>query len=110
MTTPLVFRLVGADLLPVEMDAKKIVRILEEHHLSADLLKQVPKALVDPIAIFESDASGRYRGLVAMLDLQPADGSTIVAALHLDFSSERKGLKVNRLARCLRERESGWPR
>lgn len=109
MTTPLVFRLVGAGLLPVEMDAKKIVRILEEHHLSADLLKQVPKALVDPIAIFESDASGRYRGLVSMLDLQNADGSTIVAALHLDFSSERKGLKVNRLASAYGKGGVGGP-
>ncbi len=107
MTTPLVFNLVGARVLPVHMQAGKIAKIMREHGISSRLLKQIPAALADPIAILESDSEGKYRGLVAMLELKDERGATIVAAMHMEVTPERKGLTVNRLASVYGKGNSG---
>ncbi|WP_156923396.1 hypothetical protein [Aminobacterium mobile] len=98
MTTPLVFYLVGARVFPVKMDAGKIKKIRKEHNVTPELLKQIPMALAEPIAIFESQASGKYRGLVAMLELQDENGATVVAAMHLDRKGRVSKIDINKLA------------
>lgn len=103
MTTPLVFNLVGAKILPVHMSAGKIGQILRDHPgMSMDEFKQLPAALAAPIAIFESSntENAPHRGLVAMLELKDKDGATVISALHLDVSmrGERGEATVNRLA------------
>ncbi|GHV28268.1 hypothetical protein FACS1894167_04840 [Synergistales bacterium] len=94
MTTPLVFSLAGADVLPVYMNYNTVKNSLkkkgsrgvgghsEGHGLTPEILKQIPRALADPIMIFQSDSQAT--NLVAMLELKDADGKDIVSVLRLD--------------------------
>lgn len=109
MTTPLVFYLVGARVLPVKMDAGKIKKIRKEHNVTPELLKQIPMALAEPIAIFESQAGGKYRGLVAMLELQDKNGATVVAAMHLDRKGRVSKIDINKLASIYGKEKKGVP-
>jgi hypothetical protein len=95
MTTPLAFHLAGAKALPVYMDDTKLFEILKDHPgMTWDLLKQIPGALTDPIAVFASKTVPN--SLVAMLELTDENGATVVGALHLDYTQH--GYTVNKLA------------
>ena len=96
MTTPLALELAGAKVLPVYMDVGKIGRVMSEHGLTADLIKQVPGALADPVAIFKSNTQSD--GLVVMTEMKDANGATIIAPFHLNVEQGRNRYVINKLA------------
>ena len=79
--TPLVMELVGAKALPVEIKISTIKKVLNEHNLPIETLKQVPKALAEPVMIFESATNDN---LVVMLDLKDKMNSTVIAPILLN--------------------------
>lgn len=93
--TPQVLQAVGAKPLPVTMRQEVVAKATKDKHaLTIDQLKQVVEKLHDPIMVFESkDGSGN---LVAMLELQDADGKTVVAAVHLE--KQEQNHIINRVA------------
>lgn len=90
MTTPLVMNLVNAPILPVYIRAKALNKILNGKHayqLDADLLKQIPRALTDPAAIYSSDTQPGPDKMVAALDIKDKNDAHIVATFALSQSS-----------------------
>lgn len=68
MTTPLVMKLAGAEILPIYVHQNVLAKILKhsEHvdgthghadGMTADIMKQLPKALTDPMAIVEGNGN-----------------------------------------------------
>lgn len=90
MTTPLVMNLVNAPILPVYIRAKALNKILNGKHayqLDADILRQIPRALTDPVAIYSSDTQPGPDKMVVALDLKDKNGAHIVATFALNQSS-----------------------
>ena len=56
MRTPLVMRLVGAEVLPVEISVSDLKKVLVDKHadITPDIMKQIPRALTDPMMIFST--------------------------------------------------------
>ena len=105
MDTPLVLSLVGGNYtngsgkIGISINEAKILKIQNDHSLSRHEVKQLPKALADPIAIFESSENvkgAQTNDVVFMLDLKDEHGANVVAAVWLDQS--KNGLEFNRLA------------
>lgn len=91
MTTPLALGLAGGKILPVTIDGSKIKHIFDGHSdgMTPELLKQVPRAMADPMMVLDSYAGRK----VVVLDLKDAQGSTIILPLELDV--ERNRYQVN---------------
>ena len=91
MTTPLALGLAGGKILPVTIDGSKIKHIFDGHSdgMTPELLKQIPRAMADPMMVLDS-YSGRK---IVVLDLKDKQGSTIIVPLELDV--ERSWYKVN---------------
>jgi len=111
MTTPLVFKLAGAELLPIKMTKGDFVHILEGVHagdMDSNILKQIPRALTDPVMIFDSSARGGR--LVAVLDLKDNDGTNIVVPLALKqtIRDGKKIYTVNRIVTAYGKEGTGW--
>ncbi|MBR1602881.1 MAG: hypothetical protein IJ667_05525, partial [Synergistaceae bacterium] len=110
MQTPLVFKLVGMDLLPVEIRLDNLNKILnKKHKLSAETLKQIPRAITDPIMIFKSehDVAGERDSRVILTGLKEAgkDGieRNVVAAIRLSRKNISKGYEINELTTVYRK-------
>ena len=88
MTTPLVMKLIGAEILPVETSTTVLSKLLHGKHsneLDENIVKQIPRALTDPVAVFQSKTKkGR---LVVALELKDKNKSPIVVPFALDISS-----------------------
>ena len=58
MTTPLALGLAGGKILPVTIDGSKIKHIFDGHSdgMTPELLKQIPRAMADPMMILDSYA------------------------------------------------------
>lgn len=95
--TPLALYLVGANfgelyasphffdgLFPNQKKNPKHNRHL---NMTADLLKQIPEALTDPIAVFNQD-NGRP---LFMLDLKDTKGATIIVPVELNITKRSRG-------------------
>lgn len=91
MTTPLALGLAGGKILPVTIDGSKIKHIFDGHSdgMTPELLKQVPRAMADPMMVLDSYAGRK----VVVLDLKDAQGSIIIVPLELDV--ERNRYQVN---------------
>ena len=91
MTIPLALGLAGGKILPVTIDGSKIKHIFDGHSdgMTPELLKQIPRAMADPMMVLDS-YSGRK---IVVLDLKDKQGSTIIVPLELDV--ERSWYKVN---------------
>ena len=109
MRTPLVFTLVktrdGQSVAPLYVSAGKVKKIRKKHaYMTQDVLKQLPHALSDPIAIFRSaEKSANPNGLVALLELsavinEQGDKDNVVAALALNQRKDGTGIDVNILS------------
>lgn len=101
MTTPLVLKLTGAEVLPVEIAKTDLEKILNGKHagdMTPEIMKQLPRALTNPIMIFKS-----YTGLngeerrVVVVDLKDRNGATIVVPFELKVTT-RKNYEINRIA------------
>lgn len=82
MEMPLVMELIGIKPHPIYIDPSKLSKIYREHPtINRTLLKQLPRALADPVMIADSmTKSGR---IVAALDLTDIHGVGIVVPFEL---------------------------
>ena len=87
MRTPLVMRLVGAEVLPVEISVSDLKKVLVDKHtdITPDIMKQIPRALTDPMMIFStySGKNGEVRKVI-VLELKDKNGATIVVPMELE--------------------------
>ncbi len=92
--TPLILSLLGADKdLTVSTNYRTLNKVLhEKHKLPADVMKQVPKAMTDPIMIFKSATVAN--DYVMMLDLKDEHGANVVVPVSLNYDGIG-GYKVN---------------
>ena len=93
MTTPLALKLAGGRVLPVTIDGSKLEHIFKEHSdgITAELLKQVPRAMADPMMILNSYAGRK----VVVLDLKDKNGATIIVPMELEAKKGSKQYVVN---------------
>ena len=110
MTTPLVLSLTGVEVLPVEIHARNLDKILNgKHEIAPETLKQIPRAIADPIMIFRSPADeskGRdSRVILTELTEKDTDGKdrSIVAAITLERANTRYGYEINELTTVFRK-------
>lgn len=101
MTTPLVLKLIGAEVLPVEIAKTDLEKILNGKHagdMTSEIMKQLPRALTNPIMIFKSytGPNGEERRVV-VVDLKDNNGATIVVPFELKVTT-RKNYEINRIA------------
>ena len=112
MRTPLVMRLVGAEVLPVEISVSDLKKVLADKHadITPDIMKQIPRALTDPMMIFStySGKNGEARKVI-VLELKDENGATIVVPMELEHMSD--GYKVNRMTSTYgkTDRKTGEP-
>lgn len=93
MTTPLALGLAGGKILPVTIDGSKIKHIFDGHSdgMTPELLKQIPRAMADPMMILDS-YTGRK---IVVLDLKDKQGSTIIVPMELEVERQSQRYKVN---------------
>lgn len=101
MTTPLVLKLTGAEVLPVEIAKTDLEKILNGKHagdITPEIMKQLPRALTNPIMIFKSytGPNGEERRVV-VVDLKDSNGATIVVPFELKVTT-RRNYEINRIA------------
>ena len=101
MTTPLVLELTGAEVLPVEIAKTDLEKILNGKHagdMTPEIMKQLPRALTNPIMIFKSYAgpNGEERRVVVVA-LKDSNAVTIVVPFELKVTT-RKNYEINRIA------------
>ena len=101
MTTPLVLKLTGAEVLPVEIAKTDLEKILNGKHagdMTPEIMKQLPRALTNPIMIFKSYAgpNGEERRVV-VVDLKDNNGATIVVPFELKATNTERRYIVNRI-------------
>lgn len=112
MRIPLVMRLVGAEVLPVEISVSDLKKVLVDKHadITPDIMKQIPRALTDPMMIFStySGKNGEARKVI-VLELKDENGATIVVPMELERMSD--GYKVNRMTSTYgkTDRKTGEP-
>ena len=98
MTTPLVMKLVGAEILPVYIHQNVLAKILKHgkkvdgihghaNEMDADILKQLPKALTDPMAIVES--KGKPVVITSLVD-KNGDEVVVPFLLSVEVGARRK--------------------
>lgn len=93
MTTPLALKVAGVRLLPLKIDGSKFEHILKYHAdgMTPELLKQVPRALADPMMILNSYAGRK----VVVLDLKDTNGATVIVPVELDQKRQSQQYEVN---------------
>lgn len=89
MDTPLVLQLVGVPHLPLKIDGRKIEHILEHDGMNTMILRELPRAIADPLMVFDTYAERK----VVVVDLKDANGATIIVPI--DIRQERDRLDVN---------------
>ena len=115
MTTPLVMKLVGAEILPVYIHQNILAKILKHgkkvdgihghaDEMDADILKQLPKALTDPMAIVESKGK-----LVVITSLLDKNGDTIIVPFVLEKKiKEEKYYTANLIGSVYGKKSNQW--
>ena len=112
--TPLVMQLLGRDTVTGKAAAQGGIyaapHVFDGTHpnMTPEMWKQIPAAMADPIAVFDSDSpAGRAKGdLVFMLELTDANGATVVVPVALDVAKGRKQAHVN-IVKSAYSKESG---
>ena len=99
MTTPLVMKLVGAEILPIRISARELHKALKGKHsdeLESDHMKQLPRALTDPLMIFDTynGKSGNPRRVV-VVDLKGKTGTNIIVPLELSTQTKKTAGAAN---------------
>lgn len=112
--TPLVMQLLGRDTVTGKAAAQGGIyaapHVFDGTHpnMTPEMWKQIPAAMADPIAVFDSDSpAGRAKGdLVFMLELTDANGATVMVPVALDVAKGRKQAHVN-IVKSAYSKESG---
>ncbi|WP_415519786.1 MAG: hypothetical protein ACEB74_05520 [Desulfovibrio aminophilus] len=115
--TPLVMQLLGADTVTGKAAATGGIyaapHLFDGAHpnITPDLLQQIPAAMADPIAIFDSDnPASRAKGdLVFMLELTDANGATLVVPVVLKAAGEIPGSQINIIKSAYAKEREGIP-
>lgn len=101
MMTPLALKLVGAKLLPVEIETKDLHKILYGKHagdMDFSIMRQLPRALADPVMIFSSyNGRNREHRKVVVVSLKDNNGATIIVPMELEVIKLSGGYKINRV-------------
>lgn len=109
LTTPLALELVGAEMLPIEITSKNLKKMTVGKHnfekgikgegMSPEIVKQIPRALSDPLMIFEAPYKGKNgeRRIVTVLNLKDENGVTVIAPFELKKINNKKGYEINEL-------------
>ncbi len=112
-TTPDVLKMIGLPEAKVSIHGKTIEKVMGQHlgiakgehsnlhNLSPETLKQLPKQLNNPIAIFQSGQDAVKQGYVVLTELRETNVSTgndhpVIAALHL--RKTRDGVELMNVA------------
>ena len=115
MTTPLVMKLVGAEILPVYIHQNVLAKILKHgkkvdgihghaDEMDADILKQLPKALTDPMAIVESKGKP-----VVITSLVDKNRDTIIVPFVLEKKiKEEKYYTANLIGSAYGKKSNQW--
>ena len=114
--TPLVMHLVGADFHELKAHSHVFDGLFPEAKRSSpnhnihvemtrDVLKQLPTALADPIAIFKDDR--RDGSFTFMLELTDSDGKTVVAPVSFNAHGPR-GAELNLLKTAFGKNGNLW--
>lgn len=114
--TPLVMQLLGRDTVTGKAAAQGGIyaapHVFDGTHpnMTPEMWKQIPAAMADPIAVFDSDSpAGRAKGdLVFMLELTDANGATVVPVA-LDVAKGRKQAHVNIVKSAYNKESGGVP-
>lgn len=104
--TPDVLRKLGASDLPMTMSSGSLEKILsdkKDHQLPKDLVKQLPKALAEPVMVFESATVSD--AFVVLTELKH-EGRSVMAAVHL--GTERQRIRVNDIASVYKRGNEAW--
>ena len=99
MTTPLVMKLVGAEILPIRISNRELHKALKGKHsdeLESDHMKQLPRALADPLMIFNTynGKSGNPRRVI-VVDLKGKTGTNIIVPLELSTQTDKTAGATN---------------
>lgn len=94
METPIIMQLIGAKALPIVMHPSKIKKIMVKHpSMTASMLKQIPRKLTDPIAVFESKSvPGRIVVVLDLVDKQT--NANVIVPIELNISVDRYNANV----------------
>lgn len=116
MQTPLALEVAGAKILPVDISVENLDKVLNGKHkgdMSADIVKQIPRALTDPLMIFDTydGKNGAKRKIVA-LDLKSKNGATIVVPFELEVDNKSNKYVMNEIISAYGKTDSktGEPR
>lgn len=94
-TTPAVLRMLGAKPHDLVMTPGVVDKVMEgKHAVSLEAMKQLPKAISEPIAVFDSTTSSN--SLVILTELKEGENN-IVVAVHLDSPETGGHVVVNRV-------------
>lgn len=101
MQIPLALEVAGAKILPVDISVENLDKVLNGKHkgdMSADIVKQIPRALTDPLMIFDpyDGKNGAKRKIVA-LDLKSKNGATIVVPFELEVDNKSNKYVMNEI-------------
>lgn len=104
MDSPLVFSLVGghyADVtgkkLGVYINESKLPLIIKDHpNIDSKVLKNIPRSMADPIAVFSSNEGTPGESVVFMLDIKDNAGSSVIASLW--FDRYEHGFELNKVS------------
>lgn len=104
MDSPLVFYLVGghyADVtgkkLGVYINESKLPLIIKDHpNIDSKVLKNIPRSMADPIAVFSSNEGTPGESVVFMLDMKDNAGSSVIASLW--FDRYEHGFELNKVS------------
>lgn len=96
--TPNVFRQVGFNALPMTINQSHVDYAINgtknaEHHIGEALLKQLPDALKEPVAIIASE-SQKGTSVVSLLPFT-YDGNTVVAPVYIDGFGKQNSLRID---------------
>lgn len=105
-TTPKALIESGLDDLPMFMNKQKLAKIKHEHpEMTADLLKQIPQQINNPVAVFKNTKEGSpNNSYVVLTELQGANGNPVISAIHANKTE--RGLEFHRIASVYGRNES----
>lgn len=96
--TPIAFRKVGFNSLPMTINQSHVDYAINgtknsEHHIGEALLKQLPSALEQPVAIIASETQ-KGTSVIALLPFTK-DGKTVVAPVYIDGFGIQNTVKID---------------
>lgn len=96
--TPKAFVQAGLDDMVMLMDKAKLAKIKADHpEMTANLLKQLPRQLNHPVAIFKNTKeTAPKNSYVALTELVADNGNSVIVAIHANKT--HNGLEFNKIA------------